>query len=117
MMAFSMITSQRWIAHEGHHVPTWVTALRHELVAAFRRGSMNAERCLKTYLNQGEPEMLPFEAVVFLLARVAAEREPGGTLPIDNPELAAICDSGGDEFADLIEAGRRFFFPSLVAIG
>jgi hypothetical protein len=78
---------------------------------------MDAERCLKTYLNQGEPDILPFEAVVFLLARLAADRTPEGEMSIDHPELAALGPVGGDEFAELIEAGREFFGPRRLLIG
>jgi hypothetical protein len=119
--------SRRWIAHHGHDVPTWKTALRHEMIAAFRRGSMSAERCLKTYLNQGEPDILPFEAVVFLAVRVVIDRE---THPCDlhhiNAEiledrgemaLADLFKADRETFLDLIEEGRAFFFPYVDAIG
>ena len=126
-----LMTSQRWIAHSGHIVPAWTSALRRELVAAFRRGSMSAERCLRTYLNQGEPEILPFEAVVFLAARVASEHldmrasmGSSGTYltvfvdpDLGENRLAELCLSDPEEFEALIEAGRRFFFPGYRVIG
>ena len=78
---------------------------------------MDAERCLRTYMNQGEPDILPFEAVVFLVARLAAESEAKDDWRVDHLELAAIRGSGIDKFDDLIEAGREFFFPIRRAIG
>jgi len=130
-MIARLMNSQRWIAHPGHVVPAWTTALRRELIAAYRRGSMDAERCLRSYINQGEPDLLPFEAVVFLAARATIERSEGragwtstqrqmsGPVADDQGEheLAALCQTDCEEMAELIEAGRRFFFPRYQAIG
>jgi hypothetical protein len=87
---------------------------------------MNAERCLSAYRDQGEAGVLPPEAVVYLAARVVADRAIGaaararfeGLLStealIDNGEreLAALCAIDREGFEGLVEAGRQFFFPA-----
>jgi hypothetical protein len=117
--AATMKTTKRWIAHQASGSPPWENAVRRELVAAFRRGTMDAERCLGTYRLQGSREILPPEAVVYLAAQVVAER---ATCFHESLTADALSDHGGRElavlfeldregFEDLIEAGRRFFFP------
>ena len=117
--------------HPGHIVPPWTAALCVELVAAFRRGSMSAERCLRTYQSQGERSVLPPEAVAYLAARVVADRAEGrpgrgGVTGLVSAE--ALVDEGHRELAELfvddreafnatIEAGRRVFFPSRQSVG
>jgi hypothetical protein len=121
----STMTESRWIAHPGHCTPPWTDELRRELVAAFRRGTMNAERCLRAYRDQGEAGVLPPEAVVYLAARVVADRSIGaaerarfeGMLSAEalsdhgERELAALYAIDREGFEGLVEAGRRFFFP------
>jgi hypothetical protein len=114
-----MMTTKRWIAHRAHGLPPWESAVRRELVAAFRRGTMNAERCLGTYRLQGSRAILPPEAVVYLAARVAAEKVTGfhEALVADTlsdyggRELGVLFELDRAGFEDLIEAGRRYFFP------
>ncbi len=96
--------SRRWIVHREHFVHSWKTALRRELVAAYRRGTMDAGRCLDTYVNHGEPDILPREAVVFLASIVAAERA--------EVEWSALGLANDMASVETIEAGREFFFPS-----
>jgi hypothetical protein len=118
--------SRRWIVHRGHEARAWPAELRREMVAAFRRGTMDAERCLGTYRLQGERSMLPPEAVIYLATRVVAERVPGATewrdrcahpwtreILRDHGEgrLAELAEADTEGFEGLVEAGRRFFFP------
>jgi hypothetical protein len=81
--------------------------------------SPRTRRCLGTYRLQGSREILPPEAVVYLAAQVVAER---ATCLHESLTADALSDHGGRElavlfeldregFEDLIEAGRRFFFP------
>ncbi len=119
-------TSMRyWIVHPGHPGAPWPAELRRELVAAFRRGTMDAARCLGTYRLHGESSMLPPEAVIYLATRVVAdgskdtpswERYDGRvTSEIlsehGERELAALVEGNGEELDWLVESGRRFFFP------
>jgi hypothetical protein len=119
------MSSYYWIPHPAHRSPSWSGNLRQELIAAFRRGSMNAERCLRTYRLHGEPSILPAEAVIYLATRVVAgppaaepswERYNGAVTSEflqaeGQPELAGLAAVGRDAFEGLVEAGRRFFFP------
>jgi hypothetical protein len=87
---------------------------------------MDAERCLGTYRLQGDPAMLPPEAVLYLATRVVAEKVPGAAEWRDrcsHPRtgdvlrehgvwhLAALIGADYERTEGLIEAGRRFFFP------
>lgn len=126
-----MMTSRYWIAHMAHGTAWWTTELRRELVAAFRRGSMDAARCLGSCRLHGGHAVLPPEAVVYLATRVVAGR--GGDGPVwerydgrvtsellsdhGEGELAVLIERDGDEFDDLVEAGRRFFFPGPLGRG
>jgi hypothetical protein len=117
--AATMKTTKRWIAHRAHGAPPWENAVRRELIAAFRRGTMDAARCLGTYRLQGSREILPPEAVVYLAAQVVAEQATclHETLTVDalsecgGRELAVLFELDREGFKELIEAGRRFFFP------
>ncbi len=143
------MTPRRWIAHPGHADTPCTSALRREVVAAFRRGSMDAEGCLRAFRAQGEPGVLPPEALVYLAAQAVADRDmrpvlddfPGRPGPRCLParalgrgrdigmmtaealgdhgegELAALCEADRDGFAELVEAGRRYFFPGPGAVG
>lgn len=132
MTAAAPMTTPRWIAHPGHGRPSWATEIRRELVAAYRRGTMDAARCLRTYRLQGEPSMLPPEAVLYLATRVVAEGAPGvpewrdrcvhpwtHEVLRDHGErgLAALLGADHEEVEGLVEAGRRFFFPGEVRLG
>jgi hypothetical protein len=115
----TMNFAQRWIVQPAQADPPWETALRRELIAAYRRGTMDAERCLGTYLLQGRVKLLPPEAVVYLAASVTADRTNGtqGTLTAEalsvhaGYELATLYQLDRKGFEGLVEAGRRFFFP------
>jgi hypothetical protein len=80
---------------------------------------MDAARCLGTYRLQGSREILPPEAVVYLAAQVVAEQAAclHETLTVDalsecgGRELAVLFELDREGFKELIEAGRRFFFP------
>lgn len=116
-----------WIAHEGHSVSHWTAALRRELVAAYRRGSMDAEGCLRTYRAQGERAVLPVEAVAYLAARAVLDRASGtvsgGAITVealrdqDERELADLLAADPRVFVEAIEAGHRFFFPGRRHVG
>jgi hypothetical protein len=118
--------SRRWIVHDRHDARPWPDELRREIVSAFRRGSMDAARCLGTYRLQGERSMLPPEAVIYLATRVVAERVPEANewrdrcvhpwtreILRDHGEgrLAELAEADTEGFEGLVEAGRRFFFP------
>lgn len=118
--------SRRWIVHRGHVARPWPAQFRRELVSAFRRGTMDAERCLGTYQLHGERSMLPPEAVIYLATRVMAERTPEAAewrdrcvhrwtreILRDHGEglLAELAEADTEGFEGLVEAGRRFFFP------
>ncbi len=105
-----MPSSLKWIAHEGHvAVPAWVSALRNEVIAAYRRGSMSAERCLKTYFSQGAEEMLPFEAVIYLATRVVIERERMDCVDFAESTLLEGCGEQRPLMEHWIRLGREFF--------
>lgn len=124
-MVAQTMTTLRWIVHPGHGSPPWAAEMRRELVAAYRRGTMDAERCLVTYRSHGERSMLPREAVVYLAARVVAERttdRPVWGLEREFGAAEVLSDHGERELAErladdraefegLVEAGRRIFFP------
>lgn len=118
--------SRRWIVHRPHVSRLWPAELRREIVTAFRRGTMDAQRCLGTYRLQGERSMLPPEAVIYLATRVVAERTPEEAewqdrcahpwtreILRDHGEghLAELAEADTEGFESLVEAGRRFFFP------
>ncbi len=120
--------SRRWIVHRAHVGAPWSTEFRRELVSAFRRGTMDARRCLGTYRLQGERTMLPPEAVLYLATRVVAERAPESADWRDRcvhpwtrevlrdhgqGELAELAEADREGFEGMVEAGRRFFFPGL----
>lgn len=120
--------SRIWTVHRGHGRPEWPGELRRELVSAYRRGTMDAARCLGTYRLQGEPTMLPPEAVIYLATRVVAEGSAGAgewrdrcmhpwarevLRDLGEPGLAALAEVDGEGFEGMVEAGRRYFFPGL----
>jgi hypothetical protein len=126
MMDTPTMTNHRWIVHSGHGRPSWATVLRRELIEAYRRGTMDAARCLGTYRLQGDPAMLPPEAVLYLATRVVAEQAPGAAEwreRCSHPwtrdvlrdhgarHLASLIGADAERTEGLVEAGRRFFFP------
>ncbi len=128
MRVVTTMLSRRWIVHCRHEARPWPAELRLEIVSAFRRGTMDAERCLGTFRLQGERSILPPEAVIYLATRVVAERAPEATewrdrcahprtreILRDHGEgrLAEIAEVDREGFEGLVEAGRRFFFPGL----
>jgi hypothetical protein len=99
--------------------------MRRELVAAFRRGTMDAARCLGTYLLHGERSVLPPEAVVYLATRIVAGRsndvpsweQYDGLVTSEilsehgERELAALVENEVEALDRIVETGRKFFFP------
>lgn len=129
------MTTRRLIAHPAHRPgpgggstpPAWVEAIRREVVAAYRRGSMSADRCLRTCRLQGGSTLLPPVARAFLAEQATIERRSqGASGPVTLAEtlgehgerdLAAIFEGDVDRFARLIEAGRLYFFPAASILG
>ncbi len=103
------------IVHPPHARADWTSLLRRELVAAFRRGSMDAAKCLHAYCLQGGGAVLPPEAVVYLTVQAAADR---AERPVDRVWLDGaigqdvLGSCGREEFVGVVEAARRFFFPA-----
>ena len=108
MQPTTTTSSLRWVVHRGHGRRPWPAEFRCELVSAFRRGTMDAERCLGTYQLHGERSILPPEAVIYLATRVLAERAPDGAEWRDrcvHPWTREILrDHGEGRLAELAEA-------------
>jgi hypothetical protein len=127
----TMTATRVWIVHSPHGLTSWANNLRQELVSAFRRGTMDAARCLSTYRLHGERSVLPPEAVIYLATRVVAGdscdvpswdrydgRQTSEFLAAQGErELALLIAAGVDCFDDWVEAGRRFFFPGPLGRG
>jgi hypothetical protein len=127
------MVSRRWRRDDAHGRACWSAELGRELVAAYRRGTMDAARCLGTYRLHGERSVLPPEAVVYLATRVVSGRTwPGGRpswerydgrstsellLDQGERELAALAGRGDAVFEGLVESGRLYFFPGPLALG